>query len=346
MSRPARYTIRAACALTGLNPNTLRAWERRYGLVRPERTPSGYRLYTANDLDRLKQIQALLEAGLPVSQAAGQLRTKRASTSARRASADAVADAPPPRARAARADTESPPRRAAHEHIAWSGAVLEHDALAASGGAPDEAGVHRARLRRAALAGDGNLIMKLFNRAVGLYSVRDAFDQMLLPAAGELRADPTPESQAAAELLAAFARGRLTAVLKGMRPLHRHPEVLSAFTCGGTLEDELMRLTLAIGLERVSVRYIGAQLSGAELDDSVELRSLKAVVVTCEADTTCEVIERLAERLSAHPRQPALLVMMPPGVADPAWLAGLGARVLRADATSSAPELLALIGRR
>ena len=68
MPRPARYTIRAACALTGINPNTLRAWERRHGLVRPERTPSGYRLYTEHDLSRLRHIQELLDSGMSIGE--------------------------------------------------------------------------------------------------------------------------------------------------------------------------------------------------------------------------------------------------------------------------------------
>ena len=40
------YRIKRVAHLTGINPATLRAWERRYGLVAPDRTGSGYRLYT------------------------------------------------------------------------------------------------------------------------------------------------------------------------------------------------------------------------------------------------------------------------------------------------------------
>lgn len=55
--------------MTGVNPVTLRAWERRYGLIRPERTPKGHRLYTERDIDRIKQILVLLDRGIPISQA-------------------------------------------------------------------------------------------------------------------------------------------------------------------------------------------------------------------------------------------------------------------------------------
>jgi DNA-binding transcriptional MerR regulator len=66
MPTPARFTIRAASALTGINPNTLRAWERRYGLVTPERTPKGYRLYSQEDVQRLRQVQSALQQGISV----------------------------------------------------------------------------------------------------------------------------------------------------------------------------------------------------------------------------------------------------------------------------------------
>ena len=66
------YPIRTISNLTGVNAVTLRAWERRYGLIRPKRTPKGHRLYTQQDLDRIRQVLALLDQGIAISQA-GQL---------------------------------------------------------------------------------------------------------------------------------------------------------------------------------------------------------------------------------------------------------------------------------
>ena len=39
------YTIKRAAEITGVPAATLRAWERRYAIIQPERTDSGYRLY-------------------------------------------------------------------------------------------------------------------------------------------------------------------------------------------------------------------------------------------------------------------------------------------------------------
>jgi MerR family transcriptional regulator/heat shock protein HspR len=59
-----RYMISVAADLAGLHPQTMRMYENR-GLVRPARTPGGTRLYSENDVERLRLIQRLTtELGL------------------------------------------------------------------------------------------------------------------------------------------------------------------------------------------------------------------------------------------------------------------------------------------
>ena len=54
-------------ALTGVNPVTLRAWERRYGLLTPHRTAKGYRLSSGVDVARVRHIVSWLEKGVAIS---------------------------------------------------------------------------------------------------------------------------------------------------------------------------------------------------------------------------------------------------------------------------------------
>ncbi|CAN5347846.1 cobalamin-dependent protein [soil metagenome] len=63
------YRIKSASALTGISSATLRAWERRYGVVTPERSASGYRAYSDADLERLRRVKTLVEQGYKVSEA-------------------------------------------------------------------------------------------------------------------------------------------------------------------------------------------------------------------------------------------------------------------------------------
>lgn len=59
--------IRTVSLLTGVNSVTLRAWERRYNLITPQRTPKGHRLYTQPDVQRINRIVELLNQGISVS---------------------------------------------------------------------------------------------------------------------------------------------------------------------------------------------------------------------------------------------------------------------------------------
>ncbi|HEX5015905.1 MAG TPA: MerR family transcriptional regulator [Candidatus Limnocylindrales bacterium] len=64
------YTIKEAAARTGLSVPVLRAWERRYGVVSPTRTPGGYRVYDEAALARLRSMRRLIEDGWSASAAA------------------------------------------------------------------------------------------------------------------------------------------------------------------------------------------------------------------------------------------------------------------------------------
>ncbi|HXK55130.1 MAG: MerR family transcriptional regulator [Gammaproteobacteria bacterium] len=65
--RTDRFPIRTLSARTGIGASTLRAWERRYGLLAPERTPKGHRLYNESDVQLVERIRTLLEEGHTLS---------------------------------------------------------------------------------------------------------------------------------------------------------------------------------------------------------------------------------------------------------------------------------------
>ncbi|MCG9595241.1 MerR family transcriptional regulator [Vibrio sp. Isolate25] len=61
-----RYAIREISELTGVKPVTLRAWQRRYSLIEPERTEKGHRLYTQKHIDLINKIQGWLGKGVSI----------------------------------------------------------------------------------------------------------------------------------------------------------------------------------------------------------------------------------------------------------------------------------------
>jgi MerR family transcriptional regulator, light-induced transcriptional regulator len=62
---------------TGVKPDLLRAWERRYRLLRPRRTGGGTRTYSATDEARVRLMQRYLDDGLPPAQAAEMVTATR-----------------------------------------------------------------------------------------------------------------------------------------------------------------------------------------------------------------------------------------------------------------------------
>ncbi len=62
------YTIGTVSQLTGVGAITLRAWERRYDLIKPVRKESGHRLYTRKHIDQINRITALTSQGMRISQ--------------------------------------------------------------------------------------------------------------------------------------------------------------------------------------------------------------------------------------------------------------------------------------
>jgi MerR family transcriptional regulator, light-induced transcriptional regulator len=70
MSDEGLFRIGELSRRVGVSPDVLRAWERRYGALRPTRTAGGFRLYSAADERRVRQMLALQEQGLSPAVAA------------------------------------------------------------------------------------------------------------------------------------------------------------------------------------------------------------------------------------------------------------------------------------
>jgi DNA-binding transcriptional MerR regulator len=95
------YSITVAAELVGLGVQTLRLYEAK-GLLEPERTEGGTRRYSGNDLDRLRRISDLMDAGLNLAGVAMVLDLEASNTRLRATSKNQRA-----RLRAAEADSSS-----------------------------------------------------------------------------------------------------------------------------------------------------------------------------------------------------------------------------------------------
>ncbi|MHC1740406.1 MAG: B12-binding domain-containing protein [Anaerolineaceae bacterium] len=71
-STEAKYNIKAVTQRTDIQEVTIRAWERRYGLLEPQRASNGYRLYSERDIAILNWVKKQLGSGLSISSVAGE----------------------------------------------------------------------------------------------------------------------------------------------------------------------------------------------------------------------------------------------------------------------------------
>jgi len=69
------YNLKAVMLEVGLSAATLRAWERRYGLLKPQRSPGGHRLYSRQDIEMLKWLVERQNEGVSISQAVEMWKT-------------------------------------------------------------------------------------------------------------------------------------------------------------------------------------------------------------------------------------------------------------------------------
>ena len=70
MTKDNIFTIRSVSQITGIKPHLIRTWERRYGAIHPQRTPSNRRIYAQADIEKLTLLKGALERGHSISQIA------------------------------------------------------------------------------------------------------------------------------------------------------------------------------------------------------------------------------------------------------------------------------------
>ena len=260
------YTIKQASRLTGVSAATLRAWERRYEVVRPGRNASGYRVYDQTAIAAIIGLRRLVDAGWAPAEAARVL-------------ADGSVEAEPVAASELAAAVAQDPRQAA-------GSEALSDFL-------------RAAARLDSLGLDDSL-----DRGFATGSFEYVAENWLLPtliALGEGWA--TGEIDVAGEHLASEAvRRRLSAAFEAAGWRARGPSVLVGLPPGS--QHELGALAFAVAAKRrgLDVHYLGADLPTTSWVAAVQTRQAEAVVLAVVMEEDRGPAEETAHALrSARP---------------------------------------------
>jgi DNA-binding transcriptional MerR regulator/methylmalonyl-CoA mutase cobalamin-binding subunit len=254
------YTIKQAARLTGVNESLLRAWERRYGVVAPRRSESGYRLYDPASLETVLRMRRLVAAGWPTAEAARAVRSGTVTPSPQGDAQPIVGPTPP----------------------GETGAAAHREQFLTSAALMDAAGTEESLDRGWSLGSFEHVVDSwLFPT---LEALGDGWARGEIDVAGEHAASHAVHRRLAAAFEAAGSRSRGLPVVVGLPPGSRH---------------ELGGLAFATALRRrgLDVLYLGADVPVSSWQSAVARHAARAAVLSVvmpeDRPPAVTVVERL-----------------------------------------------------
>jgi MerR family transcriptional regulator, light-induced transcriptional regulator len=289
----------------GVSDHVLRAWESRYGLLKPERSAGGFRLYSEADVLRIRRMQAHLTSGLAPAEAAHAVLE---------ADREAAADA----GRGADASRAADAGRAA---------VPGHVVAAA--------GELSAALRQAFDTFDESAAQAVLDRLVSDLSLAAMLREVVMPYLAELgrRWEQGTASIAQEHFASNVIRGRLAGLARGWGSGHG-PRAVLACPPGELHDLALMAFGIVLNRNGWKIDYLGINTPVEELDRAVDTRAPGLVVV---AATLPESLEPLTGQLTRLARR-VPLVLAGPG-ATPQLAGAVRARLLNGDPVTAAENI-------
>jgi DNA-binding transcriptional MerR regulator len=255
------YNLKVVLKETGLAADTLRAWERRYGLPTPVRSAGGHRLYSQRDIQIIKWLIARQAEGLSISRAVDLWNEQTSS------GADLLADFLTTGLNYPTADT------------------LES---------------HRGEWVSACMAFNEYLAEKTLNQAFGLYPLESVCTEVLQRGLSELgdmwyRNEATVQQE---HFAAALAHRKLDTLLAAAPPPVHSQTVLIGATPGEGHFFSLVLLTLFMRRRGFPVIYLGANVPLLQFDETLSQVKPALVVLSAQQLTTAAPLYEVAEHIS------------------------------------------------
>jgi DNA-binding transcriptional MerR regulator len=267
------FNLKAVVQQTGLKPDTLRAWERRYGLPTPERSSGGHRLYSQQDIDTIKWLVARQHEGLSISRAVElwkQFRTE---------GRDPLLAAPP-------IATQAGP------------ALLSH---------PEGETIAQMRQQwiRACLAYEEPQAEQILNQAFALYSPETVAIELLQRAVAEIgegwyAGDITVQQE---HFCSSLTVRRLEALVMTSPPPLRPGRILAACPPGEQHIVGLLLLTFLLRRQGWEVVYLGANVPVEQLETTIAVIQPQLVIMAAQQLHTAAALMEAAQAVQ-HARVP------------------------------------------
>ncbi len=247
------YTIKQASRRSGVPVTSLRAWERRYGVVEPRRTESGYRLYDDEAIAVLATMRRLVDDGWTPANAAAALASGEVATEAGPSPATGLLDTPP---------------------------EVPHDTVSLPWAHPEAASLTE-ELLDAASAVDVVTIESVLDRGFTLGTFETVVDTWLLPSMRALGdAWASGRVDVAGEHAASYATmRRLGQWFAAASSLARGPRILVGLPAGSHHELGALAFATAARRRGLAVVYVGADLPVESWERSVQAFPTRVAVL-------------------------------------------------------------------
>ncbi len=262
-----RHPIGVVAERTGLSPDLLRVWERRYRAVEPSRAPDGQRLYSDSDVERLRLLRLATLAGRGIRQVA-QLETEELTRLVR--------------------EDEAARQRV----VRW-----EERAMPASVGADVERALELAR------AVDATALESLLRRTAAALGVPIFLDGLVAPLLRRMGEEWEAGRLAVAQehLATAIIQRVLEGIIHFLVPPHGAPNLLLATLAGDQHKMGTLLAATAAAAEGWRVTYLGPDLPAEEIATAAVAAGARVVGVSivrmAERDRALAGLRTLRARL-------------------------------------------------
>jgi MerR family transcriptional regulator, light-induced transcriptional regulator len=264
------YNIGVVARVTDIPAATLRVWERRYGFPDTSRTEGGHRLYSEEDIQRLRWVKSRVDEGMQTRQAVRALKSLEESGGALLDTGTLMSEL----------DSTDGPATEAQEIEAGSYIeLLKH------------------RLFETLIRHDTLRADDLFSEALALYSPEDVMLHMIRPTLREIgegwaRGDIKIGTE---HLATGYLRQRLLAWLRSGPPLFSVPPTVLACAPGEYHEGSLMIFGALMRRRRWPVAYLGQSIPLPDLASFVETANPLAIVIVAMTEEPAAALARWPE---------------------------------------------------
>ena len=277
------FNMKAMVQQSGVAAPTLRAWERRYAILSPERAQNAYRLYSERDVAIIRWLKERVDAGMSISQAVSLFRHFEEEQNKRRQ----------PVVHAGEQEGEQMKKGIAPTALQN---VPKLDALKRTNSAPATYSMHvvQDRLLVAFNGLDEATASQLLASTLAIYPVEQVCAELITPTLWEIGRlwEQGQISVSVEHFASAFFHGLLTNLFHAMPPGETGPLIL--FCCAPGEEHELAPLMLSLLLRRAGlhVAYLGQNI---EINGLLQTIRQSSPVLVCISATLLSCLEGVAE---------------------------------------------------